>query len=146
MESNSYKANRKSCEAYTKRLIFKWVNFPCCAETMIEFYDFGIIVINGKRYASDVIVFPDRVKDNWWRKEGHRLAIEDLQEVLEAEPQVIIVGTGYSGLIKITDEVKQHLNERGIQLVIERTDDATKTFNKLAKSGEKVVAALHLTC
>lgn len=113
---------------------------------MIEFYNFGTVVINGKCYTDDVIVFLDRVKDKWWRKEGHRLAVEDLQEVLEVKPQIVVVGTGYSGLMKVPIEVKEHLNKRGIKLVIERTGDATKTFNKLTKSGKKVVAALHLTC
>lgn len=113
---------------------------------MIEYYDFGIIVIDGKRYTSDVIVFPDRVRDRWWRKEGHRLAIEDLKEVLKAEPQAIVVGTGYSGLMKVPNDVRQSLDKKGIRLIVEKTGDATKTFNKLAASGEKVVAALHLTC
>lgn len=113
---------------------------------MIEFYDFGTIVINGKHYTNDVIVFLDKVKDNWWRGEGHKLAIEDLQEVLKVEPQVVVVGTGYWGLMKVPKEVKRHLDRQGIRLMIEKTGDATKTFNKLAESGEKVVAALHLTC
>jgi hypothetical protein len=30
-------------------------------------YEFGAIVINGKRYKSDVIVLPGRVIDGWWR-------------------------------------------------------------------------------
>ena len=34
----------------------------------IESYSFGEVVIDGKRYRSDVIVFPDRVKPNWWRE------------------------------------------------------------------------------
>jgi hypothetical protein len=45
---------------------------------MITSYDFGHIIIDGKRYTSDLIVFPDRVKVGWWRKEGHRLQLEDL--------------------------------------------------------------------
>lgn len=113
---------------------------------MIEFYDFGTIRINGKHYTNDVIVFLDKVKDKWWRKESHRLTVEDLQEVLKVAPQVVVVGTGYSGLIKVSDEVKAHLDKQGIRLVIEKTSDAARTFNKLAESGEKVVATLHLTC
>lgn len=113
---------------------------------MIDFYDFGTIVINGERYTSDVIIFQDKVKDKWWRSEGHRVAVEDLKEALEAKPQIVVVGTGYSGLMKVSNEVKQHLDNQGIQLVIKKTDDAAKIFNKLAESGKKVVAALHLTC
>lgn len=82
---------------------------------MIESYDFGVIVINGKRYTSDVIVFPERVMDSWWRKEGHRLYAEDLKEILEHEPrpEVLVVGTGYHGLVKVSPEVKKALESRG---------------------------------
>lgn len=113
---------------------------------MIEFYEFGVIVINGKRYTNDIIIFKERVMDKWWRKEGHRLAVEDLQDALKAKPQVVVVGTGYSGLMKVPNEVKQHLDKLGIRLVVKKTSDATRTFNELSESGEKVVAALHLTC
>ena len=46
---------------------------------LIESYSFGKISINGKIYHSDVIIFPDRVYDSWWRKEGHILHLEDLK-------------------------------------------------------------------
>ncbi len=38
---------------------------------MIEFYDFGQIVIASKKYVGDLIIFPDRIQDRWWRKVGH---------------------------------------------------------------------------
>lgn len=113
---------------------------------MIEFYGFGKVVIDGEVYSSDVIVFPDRVKAGWWRKEGHRLHIEDLNEVVAEKPEVVVVGTGYVGLMKVPDEVRVFLEEQGIELVVERTKKACKIFNDLLKSGRKVVAVLHLTC
>ena len=115
---------------------------------MIESYEFGTIVIKGKRYRSDVIVFPDRVLDGWWRREGHRLNVGDLDEVLKAEPQpkVLIVGTGYSGLMKVSDEVEQLLSSRGIKLIAEPTKQACQTFNDLLRTRKRVVSAFHLTC
>lgn len=115
---------------------------------MIDSYEFGTIMINGKRYASDVIVFPDRVLDGWWRKGGHRLHIDDLKEVLNAEPQpeVLVIGTGYSGLMKVSNEVEETLRSRGIQIIVQPTEQACQTLNKLSKSGRRVVAAFHLTC
>jgi hypothetical protein len=112
---------------------------------MIESYDFGQIIINGRRYNHDVIVFPNHVKDNWWRKEGHRLCLEDLEDVLEAEPEVLIIGTGYSGLMRVPQEVSDFLKSRNIRLIVENTKQACQTYNSLYRS-KKVVAALHLTC
>lgn len=115
---------------------------------MIDSYDFGTIVIRGKRYRSDVIIFPDRVLDGWRRSEGHRLHIEDLKEVLNAEPQleVFIVGTGFSGLMKVSDDVQELLRSRGINLIAQPTKQACQTFNELWKTGRRVVSAFHLTC
>ena len=112
---------------------------------MIDSYDFGRIVIHGRRYNTDLIVFPDRVKDGWWRKEGHGLHIEDLDEVVQDNPEVLIVGTGYSGLMKVPAETREYVKSKGIELIAQRTAEACKTFNRLVKS-KKIVAALHLTC
>lgn len=51
----------------------------------IDAYRFGEITIDGTTYRADVIVLPDRVVANCWRKEGHSLVVEDLAAVL-AEP------------------------------------------------------------
>jgi hypothetical protein len=113
---------------------------------VIDSYDFGQIVINGQRYTSDVIVFPDRVKADWWRKEGHRLHVEDIEEALKEKLDVLVVGTGYSGLVKVLPETEKYVRSRGVELIVQRTGEAYKTFNRLVQSGKRVIAALHLTC
>ncbi|HDD72121.1 MAG TPA: hypothetical protein ENF98_00440 [Candidatus Bathyarchaeota archaeon] len=113
---------------------------------MIDEYSFGRIVIDGKTYRQDVIVYPDRVKPNWWRREGHSLCLEDLEEVLRDPPEVLVIGTGYVGLMRVPREVREKLEEMGIQVVVEKTGKAYRTFNKLLSEGRRVVAALHLTC
>jgi len=112
---------------------------------MIDSYDFGRIVINGKHYNSDLIVFPDKVRDGWWRKEGHSLHVKDIDEAVRDKPEVLIVGTGYSGLMKVPAETREYIKSKGIELIAQRTAEACKTFNRLVDS-KKVVAALHLTC
>jgi len=112
---------------------------------MINSYSFGRIVIDGKQYDADVIIFPNRVEDNWWRKEGHQLSIEDLKQVLKEKPEVLVVGTGYVGLMKILPETQERLKSEGIQLIAEKTRKACEVYNQLSKS-KRVIAALHLTC
>ncbi|MEN3046971.1 MAG: MTH938/NDUFAF3 family protein [Candidatus Hydrothermales bacterium] len=60
----------------------------------IEKYEFGEIIIEGKKYTRDLIIFKDRISENWWRKEGHSLYMEDLKEVLEFKPEILIIGNG----------------------------------------------------
>lgn len=115
---------------------------------MIESYDFGVMVVNGKRYTSDLIVSPEKVLGGWWRRVGHEICLEDLKEVLSCSPlpEVLVVGTGYSGLVKVLPEVEKALKERGIALIAQPTRDAYKTFNELLRAGKRVVGAFHLTC
>ena len=112
---------------------------------MIDTYSFGRMVINGKTYTSDVILYPDKVDDSWWRKSGHLLQKEDLRDVIQYNPEILIVGTGAYGLMKILDEVKQFLEAEGIELISEETKEACKIYNEL-KERKKVVAAFHITC
>ena len=113
--------------------------------TLIESYSFGKITVNGKTYTSDVIIYLDKVEDSWWRRKGHLLEKEDIEDVVLCEPEVLIIGTGAYGLMKIVDEVKHFLKSKGIELIAEETEKACKTYNKL-RGKRKVVALLHLTC
>jgi len=113
----------------------------------VDSYSFGQIVIDGNNYTNDVIIFPNRVKDNWWRDRGHFLQVKDLKEVFEFHPQVLVVGKGSNGVMGIDKKVKEKLKEEGIDLKAVKTDRAVEVYNTLSQQeGNKVVAALHLTC
>ncbi len=113
--------------------------------SVIDSYQFGQISVGGRKYTSDVLIFPDRVEDNWWRKSGHQLCLEDIADVMAENPEVLIVGTGASGLVEVLPEVRQVAEAQGIELIVETTDKACHTYNRLRRS-QRVVAALHLTC
>jgi len=112
---------------------------------MIEACSFGRIVIDAHAYTSDVIIYPDRVDDRWWRAEGHLLQLSDIQEILDAEPVALVVGTGYSGCMHIDPAVERELKNRGIELIALPTGEAWKIYNDL-QAARRTVAALHLTC
>lgn len=112
---------------------------------MINSYSFGVIEIDGRRYRSDVIIYPDRIDDSWWRQEGHNLVLEDIMSILDYNPDILVVGTGCYGAMRVSSEVREDMKSRGIRLVAEKTGDAVRTFNELS-ANNKVVAALHLTC
>ncbi|HWP01734.1 MAG TPA: MTH938/NDUFAF3 family protein [Methylococcus sp.] len=112
----------------------------------ITHYAFGKITIDGREYTSDVIVFADRVHSPWWRKEGHKLHLEDLPEVLTEAPAVLVIGTGYFGRMAVPQETLDALHARGIRTRIASTRDAIDEFQRLQREAARVVAALHLTC
>ena len=112
---------------------------------MIDSYGFGKIVIDGEKYTSDVIIYPDRVDSSWWRENGHRLSLEDLEGVFAGEPETLIIGTGSLGLMKVPEEVRRSIEERGIKLIVARTKAACGEYTRLC-GGERVICGLHLTC
>jgi hypothetical protein len=115
------------------------------AVNIIDSYRFGLVVINGKKYTSDVIISPGMIKCEWWRKGSHELCLDDIGDVLTENPEVLIVGTGESGLMRVLPETKQSVKAQGIRLILETTAKACWTYNQLCHS-QRIVAALHLTC
>ena len=112
---------------------------------MVESYSFGRMKISGNTYTSDLILYPDRIDSSWWRKTGHILCLEDIQEILEEQFEVLIVGTGFMGLMKVDEEVVRYAKSKGFDLIVEKTKQAASIFN--TKSPEfKTIAAFHLTC
>jgi len=112
---------------------------------IIDSYQFGLIIVSGQKYNSDIIVFPDRVRDDWWRKTGHQLCLKDIAEVITENPEVLVVGTGASGLMKVLPEVERGVEAQGIKLIVEATDKACHTYNHVCHS-QRAIAALHITC
>lgn len=120
---------------------------------MIEEYKFGSITIEGETYNHDVEVRWTGEVLEWWRKEGHIIDFDDIKRALEKNPEIIIIGTGESGVAKVTERLKKELESKGIKLIIDQTEQATKTFNVInEKSAEeegkqrKVIGLFHLTC
>ena len=119
----------------------------------IKEYHWGSITIDGKDYTQDVEVrWTGEVLD-WWRGESHVVDVEDIKRALAQKPEVIVIGTGESGLVKVTDEAKKEIEARAIKLIADVTGEAVKTFNIINEESEgeegektKVVGLFHLTC
>jgi len=112
----------------------------------IDSYQFGKVVIDGVTYTSDCMIVEGVVQPNWWRRQGHLLCAEDLQQIVQAKPEVLVVGCGASGVMEVSEQAKRLLEEKGIVLEALRTDKACERFNELSRTGVNVAAALHLTC
>jgi len=113
----------------------------------IDAYTFGRIEIDGVEYSTDVILLRDRVRSPWWRTAGgHLYAPEDLGEVLSAAPNVVVLGTGFFGRVKVSGETFAAFADAGSEIVVEMTGRAVEDYNRLVAEGRDVAAALHLTC
>lgn len=113
---------------------------------MIETYSFGNIRINGKSYSSDVKIIGEKVVSNWWRKTGHVVDVDDVTDILNSDVEILVVGMGQPGLMKVSPALKSELKNRGIELIEKPTAEAYVEFNRLHAKGKKVAGAFHLTC
>jgi len=113
---------------------------------MIEEYSFGSIVIDGRRYTSDLKIIKNKVVPGWWRKNGHTLEPDDILDILDIKPDVLIVGKGSPGMMKCTEPPCRVLEMSCIELIEQSTSDAVETFNYMLKGQKNISAGLHLTC
>jgi hypothetical protein len=112
--------------------------------TRIEGYSFGRVLVDGEEHTKDVIVLPNRVVGGWWRRDGHSLVLEDLEDVLDELPRRLILGTGAYGRMQPDPGAIEQLRAREIEVESLPTPDAIERFRELDPS--RTAAALHLTC
>lgn len=111
----------------------------------IDSYDFGHIVIDGVSYRQDLLIWPGKIKADWWRQQSHLLQVNDVAEALAAVPDVLVVGRGQPGRLEVDRTLAAFLQDKGIELVAVPTKEACRIINSLADK-RRVEAALHLTC
>ncbi len=114
----------------------------------ITSYGFGNIEIDNRRYTSDLKIINGKIKPNWWRKDGHKLHIEDITDIIEAKPKKLIVGTGYSGLMRLAGGLEEKLRKLGIEIEALPSKKAVNRFNNAVEEYgvDQVAFAIHLTC
>jgi hypothetical protein len=110
----------------------------------IEGYSFGRVVVDGREETADVIVLPERVVQNWRRRDGHGLVLEDLEGVLEELPERLLIGTGANGRLHPDPVTLELLRQRGIEVETLPTEEAVRRYSELNPAA--TAAALHLTC
>ena len=91
-----------------------------------------------------VILLGGDVRNPWWREAGgHVYAVEDFEELVAAAPEVVILGTGYFGRVKVLDETLTALAKAGSEIVVEKTGGAVECYNRFA--ADDGMSPLHST-
>lgn len=110
----------------------------------IEKINFGDIRINGKSYGEkDIILYPDSVIE---KQKTHEISASDFEQLILYEPEIVVIGTGFNGLVKIDKKIQEIAKKEEIGLEIEKTPQALEKFEELLGKGKKVVAWVHTTC
>jgi hypothetical protein len=111
---------------------------------------FGSVTINGKKHKDVLVVEGVVVERNvslLHRLFGtsHRISGDEETQLLRGRPDAIVIGSGQSGVLKVSKTTEQKLRNKS-ELYIEETPAAIKRFNQLTAAGKKVNALVHTTC
>ena len=112
---------------------------------MIDEFKYGFFRVDKKEHYGDIKILNDRVKQ-WSNRERFTLRREDILDLMTAKPEILVIGTGATGLLKVSDELQMELRQLGIKAHIEKTVKACELYNKLRKERKNVHALLCATC
>ncbi|HUW15284.1 MAG TPA: MTH938/NDUFAF3 family protein, partial [Anaerolineae bacterium] len=83
---------------------------------MVDRYDYGTVGGGGKRNDSDVIIFPDGSVEPWQREEEHRFGPDSAERLKAAAPEVVIIGSGTVGNLRVHPEIVQGFESAGTEV------------------------------
>ena len=83
----------------------------------------------------------------WEERKGHTLKPLMVERVFDKDIKVLVIGTGVLDALKVKKKTIRALKEHGIErIVIQPTEKACRTYNKLFRQGDKVALLAHNTC
>jgi hypothetical protein len=115
----------------------------------IDDYAFGRITIDGEVYHKDLWIIDGNIKKRdksiAKRKFGtsHTISRKELIKVVTLKTKRVIVGSGNSGLVSLTNKAQEYLKERDIELEMSKTGELQQ---KNIEIGEYDSGIIHLTC
>ena len=116
----------------------------------IEDTKFGSITIDGKTFENDVIVrlsgkVEKRKKKLSKEKYGtsHIISKDEAKLVFEDGCDMLIVGAGQEGNVRLSPEASDYFNKKGCKVLLQPTPEAIRSFNQ---SHEKKIGLMHVTC
>jgi hypothetical protein len=116
----------------------------------IDGTEFGSITISGEIYEHDVVIrLSGKVKKRKKRlsKErygtSHKVSLEEAQHIFREGAKRLIIGTGQSGLLELSDEAARFFQKNGCRADLLPTPEAVDAWNA---SDGPVIGMFHVTC
>ena len=71
----------------------------------INGYAFGKMVVEGREFTSDLIIYPDgRIQENWWRSQCYLHLLDDITPVFDSAPDKLDLRLGAHSLFRYGEE------------------------------------------
>ncbi len=108
----------------------------------------GLLRLDNREYAQDLIIVPNRIICPWRRKKGHLLQLDDCIEIKDEmlHYRYIVIGCGFQSAMHISKEFFNWMKQNGILYFYGNTADAGEIYNDAVGRGKDMIAMFHLTC
>jgi len=69
-----------------------------------------------------------------------------VRRALALKPEVLIIGNGVEGALEIGKKARKEIEDAGVKLIVLRTPEACREYNRLYHQGKRVILLAHGTC
>lgn len=122
----------------------------------IQHYSWSEFIIMGEEHSQngdrrlgkgkDIFLNGTKVR-RWKERKGHLLDQDMVQRAVDQNIEFLIIGNGANGALMVPDKVIDYLKTSGIKkIVVEKTPEACRLYNKLFHEGKHVALFAHGTC
>jgi hypothetical protein len=111
---------------------------------------FGSITIEGETFGRDVLI---RLSGEVTKRKkklskavygtSHVVSLEEAEYVFQEGAELLIVGTGQSGLVELSEAVADYFRNNGYRVELLPTRQAIETWNQAEGA---VIGLFHVTC
>ena len=85
-------------------------------------------------------------KRGFWRLGSHSIKKEEVMELIEASPDMVIIGTGAMSRAKLTPDAESALREAKVELIVLPSKESVERWNEQVGLSRRVAALIHITC
>lgn len=112
--------------------------------------EFGSITIEGQTYENDVVIRLDGEVTKRKKKlskavfgTSHKISLDEAKAIFEPGAERLIIGTGQTGMVKLSDEAADYFKKKDCQAQLYPTPEAIRVWNK---ADGKTIGLFHITC
>ena len=117
---------------------------------MINGTEFGCVTIDGSRHTHDVLLrLRGKVKKRKKRLSkavygtSHIVSLAEAKHVFQKGARRLIVGTGQQGMVRLSGEAAEYLQQKGCTVRLLPTPAAIRAWNQARGA---VIGLFHVTC
>ncbi len=107
---------------------------------------FGWIETERARFDTDIVIYPDGRIENRYRHltgDNHTVGKKEVTRVLANTKAQLVIGTGQEGIVQLSSDALQFLQDNNIIYHLAPTPEAITIYNRL---DPPKAAIFHVTC